>query len=159
MLNRIVRQQRSEWQLEADPRHCELIVEHLQLQKTGGLSTPGADADDNGGDEEAVVLTGQDVTLFRGLAARCNYRALDRPDIQYSAKEICRETSAPTTTSLNKLVRLARYLVVQPRAVWQFECKKAPGVLTISVDSNWASCKRTRKSTSGGAAVWGNHLI
>ena len=32
-----------------------------------------------------------DISLFRGLAARCNDMALDRPDVQYCAKEICRE--------------------------------------------------------------------
>ena len=126
MLNRIVRWQRSGWQLEADPRHCELIVGQLQLQQTSGLSTPGADADDDGGDEEAMALTGQDVTLFRGLAARCKYLARDRPDIQYLAKEICRDMSAPTTTSLKTLVQLARYRIVQPRVVWKFEYQKAP---------------------------------
>ena len=48
---------------------------------------------------------------------------------------------------------------MQPRVVWKFEYQKAPWVLTICVESNLASCRRTRKSTSGGAAVWGKHVI
>ena len=50
-------------------------------------------------------LEGQDITTFRGLAARANYLALDRPDLQYAAKEICREMSKPQQSSLGKLRR------------------------------------------------------
>ena len=74
------------WQLEADPRHAELIVEQLGLDTTKGLSTPGIDEDDmpEVGDDE--LLTGADITLFRGLAAQCTYLSMDRADLQYAAK-------------------------------------------------------------------------
>ena len=35
-------------------------------------------------------------TEFRGLAARANYLSLDRPDIQFATKGICREMAKPT---------------------------------------------------------------
>ncbi len=35
-------------------------------------------------------LQGVDERQFRGVAARANYLALDRPDIQYAVKEVCR---------------------------------------------------------------------
>ena len=37
--------------------------------------------------------------------------SLDRPDIQYAVKEICRDMSAPKVHSWAKLKRLARYLL------------------------------------------------
>ena len=37
---------------------------------------------------------------FRGIAARANYLAGDRPDVQYAAKEVCRAMAAPTRTAI-----------------------------------------------------------
>ena len=104
-------------------------------------------------------LEGADITLYRGLAARCNYVPLDRPDLQYSAKECCRERAKPVRGSLKKLVRLGRYMVTRPRLVWHFNYQQWPDCITIHVDANWAGCRRTRKSTSGGTARWGAHTI
>ena len=47
---------------------------------------------------------------FRAIAARANYLAMDRPDVQYAAKEICRWMAAPTEASVVALKRLGRYL-------------------------------------------------
>ena len=41
-----------------------------------------------------------------GLAARSNYLALDRPDIQYSTKEVCRGMANPSVADRRKLKRL-----------------------------------------------------
>ena len=47
---------------------------------------------------------------FRSLAARCNYLSLDRLDLQYAVKEICREMAKPTKGSWAKLQRIAQLL-------------------------------------------------
>ena len=44
------------------------------------------------------------------MAARANYLAADRPDIQYSVKEICRRMAKPVESDWKKLIRLARYI-------------------------------------------------
>ena len=54
-------------------------------------------------------------TLYRALAARCNDLSQDRPDLAFSSKELCREFSVTTMTSLKKLERLVRYLAGMPR--------------------------------------------
>ena len=56
-------------------------------------------------------------TRFRGLAARANYLAADRPDIIFAAKEICRFMAHPTDLALTALKRLGRYLKARPRIV------------------------------------------
>ena len=56
-------------------------------------------------------------TEFRGLAARASYLSLDRPDIQFATKEICRELAKPTERGMQKMKRLARYLLQSPRIV------------------------------------------
>lgn len=157
VLNRVLRWQDHGWELEADPRHCELVLEQLDLKHAKGLTSRGNIDDDKDNVEDGQELVGDDVSLFRGLAARLNYLSLDRADIQYSTEEICREMSRPSRGSLRRLHHLARRLITKPRVVWKFPYQLKPKVLVVNVDSNWAGCRRTRKSTSGGTARWGSH--
>ena len=96
---------------------------------------------------------------FRTLAARANYLALDRPDIQFATKELCRGMANPTVGDKRKLKRLARYLIEMPRIVSKFAFQEEPHELTGFSDSDWAGCKKTSKSTSGGAIKSGSHCI
>ena len=67
--------------------------------------------------------------------------------------------SKPVEGDWQKLVRLGRYLKGAPRCVleyrWQ-ERKEAPAGYS---DSDWAGCKSTGKTTSGGLVMLGAHLI
>ena len=63
--------------------------------------------------------------------------------------------SKPTRGSLKRMVQLARYLLRKPRLMWKFQYQTWPGTMSVSVGSIWAGCMRTRKSTSGGAAMLG----
>jgi len=74
-------------------------------------------------------------------------------------KELCRNMSAPTEQSFSKLKHFARYLVHVPEAIIFYENQKPISIMDIFVDSDWAGCPGTRKSTSGGFAVLGNHVI
>lgn len=119
MLNRIVRHTDRGWQLEADPRHAEIIIEQLGVGGGRPVITPGIEDDDDENPE--VDIEGADATRFRGVAARCNYLAFDRPDLQFATKEVCREMSKPTTGSLRRLKRIAQYLCDKPRLVWEYD--------------------------------------
>ena len=81
--------------------------------------------------------------------------ALIRPDIAYATKELTRDLTAPTTESITKVKCLLRYI-----AGTKDHCQRlCPNVtlessnctldLDCYVDSDWAGCRRTRKSTSG----------
>ena len=105
------------WEMEADPRHGELIVEQLGLSDSKPAATPGTDGKEEEDLDGDVELIGEEATNFRAVAARGNYLAMDRPDIQFAIKEICREMSKPTTGSLRRLVRFGRYLKSKPRLV------------------------------------------
>ena len=105
------------------------------------------------------MLSGREATGFRALAARANYLALDRPDIQYSVKEICRGVANPARADLLKLRRLARYLVGRPRLVAHYRFQEEVEELRVYSDSDWAGCRRTAKSTSGGVIMRGGHYI
>ena len=88
--NKIIWIDHDGWRCEADQRHGELIVKALNLQEAKSVQTPGED--EKSWQEEDInreCFNNQDASQYRALA-RANYLALDRPDIQYAVKEICR---------------------------------------------------------------------
>ena len=107
------------------------------------------------------ILTASEATLFRALAARANYLAMDRPECAFATKELCRFFATPTKTGVEQLKRLIRYLAGAKRLVYHFAFNDAPKdePLTVYVDTDFAGCHVTRRSTSGGAACRGSHLI
>ena len=68
--------------------------------------------------DSSFILSPEEATLFRALSARANFLSQDRPDINFSTKELCREFAAPTQKSYLRLKRLVRYLVGVPRLVY-----------------------------------------
>lgn len=55
--------------------------------------------------------------------------------------------------------KLGKYLKNHPRSGYQYVYQAQPCQLTVWTDTDYAGCKNTRKSTSGGVVVWGNNLI
>ena len=102
---------------------------------------------------DEVELSESEATKFRGLAARVNFLAQDCPDLQFPAKEVCRDMSFPTVASWARLKRLARYLVTRKAVIFQYEWQDEGKLMRLYTDSVWAGCRRTRKSTSGGAVL------
>ena len=67
--------------------------------------------------------------------------------------------AAPTRGDLKALRRLARYLVYTPRVVWHYAWQEPTSELSMYSDSDWAGCRHTARSTSGGYALLGAHPI
>ena len=57
------------------------------------------------------------------------------------------------------LKRLARYLIGRTRVVVMFAYQDNHGVVDACTDTVYAGCRITRKSTSGGVLMLGNHMI
>ena len=107
VLNRIIRFTTEGIEYEADQRHAELIVQEMQVQDEKPYMVPyekestvtvssvntAPVPEDDGPLEEEV---GKDRhATYRAVTARANYLALDRADIQYAVKELCRAMSRP----------------------------------------------------------------
>ena len=105
------------------------------------------------------TLSQADATTYRALAARCNYLSQDRPDISFASKELCREFSIPNMSSFKKLKRLVRYLCGLPRLVYHFKFQQEPQAIEVFVDTDFAGCQSTRRSTSGGVAMVGQCCV
>ena len=93
------------------------------------------------------------VTRYRALVARANYLEVDRGDIAFCVKELARRMSSPSSQDWERLQRLARYLRHKPRCVLWYAFQGTPSEVTCFTVSDWAGCKRTRRSTSGGCMM------
>ena len=170
VLNRVLRWEPSGLVYEPDQRHAEVIIRELGLENAGSVLIPGTRAEHdvasapNGVlgiplEEESEPMNPQDATRFRGLAARCNYLAQDRVDLQYACKEVSRRMAKPRCQDWQLLKRIGRYLVGAPRFEQIFKWEGRPSQVDVFTDSDWAGCKTTCRSTSGGAMLWGKHCL
>ena len=66
---------------------------------------------------------------------------------------------SPTKGDMRKLKCIARYLLLCPRSQYVYDFQDSQSELTVYSDSTWANCIATRKSTQGGAIVFGQHTV
>ena len=133
-----------------------MIIKGMGLVNGKGSDVVGSEVKQSEGEEE---LCKEDAFKFRSLAARCNFLSMDRPDLQYACKEICRRMSSPRTGDWMLLKKLARYLVKHRRVAIDFRFQNDANFVDGYSDSDYAGCKDTRKSTSGGCMMIGTHTI
>ena len=81
LLNRVLRCTPEGWEVEADQRHADLIVHELALEKAHGVISPGENEPGRKYGENEEELSAEEATRYRGIAARANYLAADRPDL------------------------------------------------------------------------------
>merc|ERR1712079_526166 len=55
--------------------------------------------------------------------------------------------------------KIGKYLKGYPRLVHKFPWQRQGERLRIYTDADWAGCRKTRKSTSGGVAMVGKHCL
>ena len=147
------------WEYEADQRHVDLIIQEIGASDKSTLSHPGGDKKTLEEEGVSKELVGAEATRFRAVAARANYLSSDRPDIQYSVKEVCRRMAQPVEGDWQKLSRLGRYLKGAPRCVLQYPWQEACGPPTGYSDSDWAGDRVSGKSTSGGIVMIDRRLV
>ena len=93
------------------------------------------------------------------LAARLNYLAMDRPDIQYATKEANKWMAKPHLHHWMLLKRIARYLLNAPRVIQKFSWQRVVSTVVGYIHSDWAGDLKSGKPTSGGICELGPHVI
>ena len=96
---------------EADPRHREVLSLQLGLAdgKTRSVTSPFEKIKITPDTERE--LQESEAAVFRSAVMRLCFLALDRPDIQFGAKEAARGMARPTVRHQRMLKRCARYLL------------------------------------------------
>ena len=107
---------------EPDQRHADLVIEQADVANCKPVAIPSCtDAEyDETKRAESRALGGSEATLFRAIAARLNYLALDRADIQYCAKEIAKHMARPAELDWAKITGVARYFAGARRYVQMY---------------------------------------
>ena len=67
--------------------------------------------------------------------------------------------STPRNEDCEALKRIVRYRIACPRMVHCYRLQDEPNSLTVYGDSDWASFRESRKSTSRACFLHGEHLI
>ena len=161
VLGRQIRFERGGITYEADEKHVKQLVKELNIETAKPVYTAGARSQKKGdeGLESENPMEDAAASRYRASVARCNYLAVDRPDIQYAVKELARWMSKPRLCDQGGLDHLGKYLKTNPRAVQWFEWQGPQDKIICFSDSDWAGCKSTRKSSSGGGIRIGKHII
>ena len=96
-------------------------------------------------------VTEVEAKAYHMLAARLNYMGQDNIMIQFPAKEVCRSMSDPEVKDIVKIKRLARFLKGLGPALMKYKMQSEgeAKLVTLHVDSDWAGCRKTRRSTTG----------
>ena len=158
ILNRVVllRQDsegRREIIVEPDFRHIQLVLQDLGLDKsnTKSLTTPTIKIDEAEVErrKHEQPLDRQSTTTYRSCVMRLSFVSQDRADLAEPVKTLARQMSKPTQGSMQDLKRVARYLRYNPSMGLVFGQQDLPRTLDVFVDSDFAACKRTRRSTTG----------
>ena len=158
ILNRTIRFTQEGVQYEADRRHADIIIKDFFPQGAKPAATPGTDVGKNA-EEKGEEMNKIDAKKFRGLAARLNYLAMDRTDLQYAAKTVSKCMAKPKIADWMLLKRVAKYLVGAPRCIQKFQWQNMQDMVVTHSDSDWAGKEKDRKSTSGGVVMFGSHVL
>ena len=100
-------------------------------------------------------LSPEEHKVYRTAVGKLLWLALVRGDIAYATKELSRDVTAPTMQSAAKCKHLLRYLigtrmcVLRLRPSYQLANGNCAVDINVYVDTDWAGCSKTRKSTSG----------
>ena len=104
--------------------------------------------------EHEQPLSTDEHAAFRKAVGKLQWMTYTRSDISYATKELARSLTAPTTADQQKLKHLLRYLqgtkqhkqIIRP--TMKIPASATPD-LNVYVDSDWAGCSATRRSTTG----------
>ena len=147
---------------KADPRHKKMILEHFGFNdNTKSLRKNGYKDEIQEEPDKDVKLQREEESGFRAIAARSNYMAVDVPNVQYPTKEICRDMSKPSVAAYERVKKLARYMSSYEEVSFHYEWQNEHEATNLKcfTDSDWAGCRKSRKSTSGGAIMLGKHCL
>ena len=151
-LGRTIRRDGDNFVLGCKNDYIHDILETMSMQNCKGSSTPGTTALKNPGG--ASLLQTEDVTHYRSVVGKLMWLIPLRPDLNFATKELSRALQEPTEEDYSEMKHWVKYLA----ATRNYEFVISPGdyassnraTITAYVDSDWAGCKATRKSTSGG---------
>ena len=159
-LGRLIRWTSDGVTIEGDRKHVDNLLKLLGMKECNTVSTPMI-ASEGGKSEEDdnELLDAVNAKKYRGGTALILYMSQDRCDLTAAACHLARRMASPGRRDVERLKRVARYLKGAPHVELLMAWQDPASDLKLYTDSDWANCKTTRKSHSGGALFVGQHLV
>ena len=149
--------------IEPDARHVEIILRSLALggKDAKSVVTPGIKKTDAQEEKQLLEppLGRAETTLFRSCLMRASFLSQDRADLPEAVKCLAQQMSTPSKSSVEELKHLARYLKGRPSMALVLKQQRMPRVIRVSVDSDFAADRKTRRSTTGMVQRLGTHCV
>ena len=140
-----------------------MIMEHFGLTKDSKTLAKNGYKEEVITEEELAMeqLNVEEQRIYRASAAHLNYISQDNPCIQFSSKEAFRSMSCPTLRDFQRIKKIVRFSVgvKTVRFNFQWQSEDEANQMQLFVDSDWAGCAVTRRSTSGGLLKLGMHTL
>ena len=163
-LGRTITRREDSVEISMSTSYVDKMLDEMDMKTCSPSNTPGTDALRKKMESEEL-LSEHDHKRYRRVVGQLLWLSSIRPDIQYSVKELSRGLTAPTSDHAAKLRTLLRYLsgtklyVLTLRPKIKLHEKMTSLDIDTYVDSDWAGCVQTRKSTSGIAVYFCGALI
>ena len=135
------------------PEYIDSMLQLYNMSACKPAVAPGTDTLRKA--QEARPLSAEDHKRYRRVVGQLLWLCNVRPDIAFAVKELSRGLSAPTSEHECKVKHLLRFLAgtkhftqqVRPTLTRSQQHKGLD--IHVFVDSDWAGCHETRRSTSG----------
>ena len=98
-------------QVGIEYEHAGLVVKETETANMKKCKTPGITGRSNALEKEKEDMSYEEQIKFRSVAARINFLATDRADLQFASKDFCRRLASPDKSDWDKEQRIARYLM------------------------------------------------
>jgi ribonuclease HI len=155
-LGRTIKRKGSVYTLSGDAKLIDLALEELGLVGCKSVATPGVAVRE----EDEELLGEEDKKMYQRQCGRLLYISQDRPDVQFSTKTASCGMVSPTKSHLVSLKRIYRYLSTRKTLTYIFDVAEDDLFHPkVYCDSDWASCAKTRRSTSGVVVMVGTAVI
>ena len=119
-------------ELEADPRHVELLVSQMGLSnESKAVSTPDVRTTD---EEDGKELDADGRACYRSWTMRASCLSQDR--CEFAVKELARRMQQPNTKNMQVLKRLLRFLKGSPRCMIVYNRQVERPIVDVFSDSD-----------------------
>ena len=89
-------------------------------------------------------------TKHRAAVARIMYLVQDRQDLGVAADELAKTMAVPREGDDERLKRVTFFLHGHPDCMPWYPVQEETNTVVLSTDADWATCRETRRSNSGG---------
>jgi len=132
--------------------YIQELIDEFGLTSAKAVNTPGVSTKSTG--DVSELSPDMRIHYMRGTG-KLMWLVPIRSEINYATKELSRNLQTPTDEDMSKLKHVIKYLKGTIHYVYEIAPKvvtnmHAPLDIRAYVDSDWAGCRTTRKSTSGG---------